>query len=268
MNVRSSSTGIDRHSPRATGVELERFTCMLARWRRLFFAAAPIDFPRRPMLVWWLPPVPAVRCTLLARPARIDSKPSATTAPVFNALKLGTESVQIASDLQDASSLNRGPVFSARAGAVGCLRACSAAPDDSLIDAQTYRLDACADGANRPRPAGTGSAARRRRAPSREEVHAINDDELRGRRGVRSSETAKVTFTSKNAEDGRVQPAVLVCGLRLSTPPRTRDRPHRARRLERFRRLVELASVVQAVSPAKNSGPEAYYTRSRKKRNQ
>ena len=84
-----SSTGSDRHSPRATGGALLRVACMVSRCRRLFFAAAPIDFPRRPMLVWWLPPVPAVRCTLLARPARIDSKPSATTAPVFNALKLG-----------------------------------------------------------------------------------------------------------------------------------------------------------------------------------
>ena len=98
-----SPTGSVRHSPRATGRGLLRVACMVSRCRRLFFAAAPIDFPRRPMLVWWLPPVPAVRCTLLARPARIDSKPSATTAPVFNALKLGTESVQIASDLQDAS---------------------------------------------------------------------------------------------------------------------------------------------------------------------
>ena len=44
-----SSTGSVRHSPRATGVDV-RFACMPSRWRRLFFAAAPIDFPRRPMI--------------------------------------------------------------------------------------------------------------------------------------------------------------------------------------------------------------------------
>ena len=79
-----SSTGSDRHSPRATGGALLRVACIPSRCRRLFLAAAPIDFPRRPM-----PSVLAVRCTRLARPARIDCKPSATAAPVFNALKLG-----------------------------------------------------------------------------------------------------------------------------------------------------------------------------------
>ena len=41
--------------------------------------------PRRPMdsSCLWLPPVLAVRCTLLARPAPSDGKPSATAAPVF-----------------------------------------------------------------------------------------------------------------------------------------------------------------------------------------
>ena len=114
-----SPTGSVRHSPRATGRGLLRVACMVSRCRRLFFAAAPIDFPRRPMLVWWLPPVPAVRCTLLARPAPSDGKPSATAAPVFNALKLAsprwhTESMRLLVSLHDASSkLNRVRAFSA-----------------------------------------------------------------------------------------------------------------------------------------------------------
>ena len=45
-----SPTGSVRHSPRATGRGLLRVACMVSRCRRLFFAAAPIDFPRRPIL--------------------------------------------------------------------------------------------------------------------------------------------------------------------------------------------------------------------------
>ena len=43
--------------------------------------------PRRPMdsSCLWLPPVPAVRCTLLARPAPTDCEPSAT-APVLDSI--------------------------------------------------------------------------------------------------------------------------------------------------------------------------------------
>ena len=44
-----SSTGSVRHSPRATGSGLLRVACMPPSCRRLFFAAAPIDLPRRPM---------------------------------------------------------------------------------------------------------------------------------------------------------------------------------------------------------------------------
>ena len=113
-----SSTGSDRHSPRATGGALLRVACMPSRWRRLFFAAAPMDLPRRPICLW-LPLCLFWLCSLLARPAPSDGKPSATAAPVFNALKLAsprwhTESMRLLVSLHDASSkLNRVRAFSA-----------------------------------------------------------------------------------------------------------------------------------------------------------
>ena len=57
-----SSTGSDRHSPRATGGALLRVACMPSRWRRLFFAAAPMDLPRRPICLFVAACALAVRC--------------------------------------------------------------------------------------------------------------------------------------------------------------------------------------------------------------
>ena len=97
-----------------------------------------------------------------------------------------------------------------------------------------------------------------RRAPSREEVPPINTDALRGRRGVRRRETATITAPGQDAEDGRVQSTVPLRRLRLLAAAGARDRPHRSGRLERFRRFVEVASFMQAVSPTENEGPKAY----------
>jgi len=99
-----SSTGSDRHSPRATGGALLRVACMPSRWRRLFFAAAPMDLPRRPMMLVVAAPCPG--CAVLAAgTTRTDCKLFATAAPVWTLYGCPHKHrILNASVLQDASS--------------------------------------------------------------------------------------------------------------------------------------------------------------------